>query len=343
MRCILFCDNAYSFGILSPIREELKKNNFDYLWYIAPKLNDEFPFNKDEHTNDIKYLKQYLSDFILVPGNEVPYFLRGLKVQLFHGLAGEKKGHFKIRHYFDLYLTPGPYFTRRFQKLSMVYKNFKVVETGWSKFDLKPNKVEGFQNEKSVILNSYGAQKIIIYAPTFSPKLCSAPALYSEIGILASNTQNFIFIKFHDLMNQKLVSQFEKISRRHKNILIIKDRNITKYLHLSDLMISDTSSVIYEFLLLDKPVITFKTKQPKKSWENILHSKDLHVKVESNLKDDPYKKERAKIISEYHPYQDSKSSERIIQAIKKHIKEHGIPKKRNLSLFRMFKMNKKYK
>ena len=26
---------------------------------------------------------------------------RGLKVQVFHGLAGEKKGHFRIRHYFD--------------------------------------------------------------------------------------------------------------------------------------------------------------------------------------------------------------------------------------------------
>ena len=28
---------------------------------------------------------------IFVPGNEVPHFIRGVKTQVFHGLAGEKK------------------------------------------------------------------------------------------------------------------------------------------------------------------------------------------------------------------------------------------------------------
>lgn len=343
MKCILFCENAYAFGILSPLRDELKKNNFDCLWYIAPKLNNEFPLIKDAHTSNINDLKEYLSDIIFVPGNEVPYFLRGLKVQLFHGLAGEKKGHFKIRHYFDLYLTPGPYFTMRFQELSRVYRDFKVVETGWPKFDLCSNKIKKIQNEKSFLLKDYQAEKIIIYAPTFSPKFCSASSLSEEIETLASHTKYLVFIKFHDLMNQKLVSQFHEISNRHSNIIFIKDSNITKYLHISDLLISDTSSVIYEFLLLNKPVITFKTKQAKKSWENILRPKDLLEKVESNLNDDPFEEERSKIISEYHPYHDGKSSKRIIYAIKKHIEEHGIPQKRNLSIFRKYKINRKYK
>ena len=343
MKCILFCENAYAFGILSPLRDELKKNNFDLLWYISSKLNNEFPFIKDAHTSDIKNLKEYLSDVILVPGNEVPYFLRGLKVQLFHGLAGEKKGHFKIRHYFDLYLTPGPYFTNRFQKLSSVYRDFKVVETGWSKFDLSQTKIKQFQNEKSDLLKEYQAEKIIIYAPTFSPKLCSASSLSLEIENIASYPKHLVLIKFHDLMNKKIVSQFNEISNRHNNIIFIIDHNITKYLHVSDLLISDTSSVIYEFLLLNKPVVSFKTRQARKYWENILHPKDLLEKVESNLNDDPFKEERLKIISEYHPYHDGKSSQRIIYAIKKHIEEHGIPEKRNLSIFRKYKINRKYK
>ncbi len=343
MKCILFCENFYAFGILSPLRDELEKNNFDYLWYISPKLQKEFPFKNEKYTSKIKDLEQFTSDFILVPGNEVPHFLRGLKVQLFHGLAGEKKGHFKIRHYFDLYLTPGPYFTSRFQKLSNTYKDFKVVETGWSKFDIKPIKIREFNIEKSVILTKYRAKKIIIYAPTFSPRLCSAKALNSEIEILALNSENFIFVKFHDLMDKKIVSEYEKISSRHNNIVIINDRNITKYLHLSDLMITDTSSVIYEFLLLNKPVITFKTKQPNKSWENIIHTRDLSDKVVRNFNYDFFRKERVEIINEYHPYKDCKSSERMIQAIKHHIEEYGIPEKRNLSIFRKFIMNKKYK
>ena len=114
--------NPYAFGILAPLRNVLKQKGYDFLWYLSEKLYSEFPFTEEVHTSDINILKEYNSDAILVPGNEVPYFLRGLKVQVFHGLAGEKKGHFRIRHYFDLYLTQGPYFTNRFIELSKKHK-----------------------------------------------------------------------------------------------------------------------------------------------------------------------------------------------------------------------------
>ncbi|WNH07592.1 hypothetical protein [Thalassobellus suaedae] len=105
MNTILFCQNNYAFGILEPIKQVLESNNDNYIWFIKENILNDFPHKTDNFTTKISDLEHYNSDVIFVPGNEVPYFLKGLKTQVFHGLAGEKKGHFRIRHYFDLYLT----------------------------------------------------------------------------------------------------------------------------------------------------------------------------------------------------------------------------------------------
>ena len=343
MKFILFCENPYAFGILAPLRNVLIQKEYDFLWYLSEKLGSEFPFTEEVHTSDINVLKEYNSDAILVPGNEVPHFLRGLKVQVFHGLAGEKKGHFRIRHYFDLYLTQGPYFTNRFIELSKKHKDFEVVETGWSKLDVYSKNLHQFDKEKEALQSEHRVDKIILYAPTFSPSLTSAPFLISEIEALASNKKHLILIKFHDLIAKKLIADYKTIANKYDNIVFIEDRNILKYLIISDLMISDTSSVVYEFLLLNKPVITYNARSPKDAWENISDPKQLTEKVKNNLEQDPCANQRAQIIADYHPYQDGGSSLRMIQAVEKHIQQKGVPEKRKLSFLRRYKINKMYK
>lgn len=343
MKFILFCENPYAFGVLAPLRDVLKQKGYDFLWYLSEKACPEFPFTEENHTHDMDELKAYSSDAILVPGNEVPHFLRGVKVQIFHGLAGEKKGHFRIRHYFDLYLTQGPYFTDIFIELSKKYKDFEVVETGWSKLDLYGKNLHKFDADKENLRTKHKVDKIILYAPTFSPSLTSAPILKSEIEKIASNKKHLILIKFHDLMGKELINDYKSIAKKYDNIVFVEDRNILKYLIISDILISDTSSVIYEFLLLNKPVITCKARSPKGAWENIEQAEQLTKKVESNLERDPFADQRAKIIADYHPYHDGNSSLRMIQAIEKYIQQKGVPEKRKLSFFRKFKINKMYK
>ncbi|MFT6371129.1 MAG: CDP-glycerol glycerophosphotransferase (TagB/SpsB family), partial [Maribacter sp.] len=176
MKFILFCQNAYAFGIMAPIRDELIKRSNDYIWFVSKKLIQKFPFPEESHTSSILDLQFYQSDVIFVPGNEVPYYLRGVKTQIFHGLAGEKKGHFRIRHYFDLYLTQGPYFTNRFNELKEKHGNFDVVQTGWPKLDSYGLNKTVYEAEKKELLTKYDTDKIIVYAPTFSPSLTSALA-----------------------------------------------------------------------------------------------------------------------------------------------------------------------
>lgn len=343
MNVILLCQNAYAFGIMKPIRDVLKDQGHSYIWYIHPKLKGLFPFDDDQSTQSIQELILFNSDAIICPGNEVPHYLKGVKVQIFHGLAGEKKGHFRIRHYFDLYLTQGPYFTEGFKKLQKKYKDFKVQETGWSKLDTYVSIKKTAYQEKESILAKHKASHILIYAPTFSPSLTSAVDFTEEINKLARNKEYVIHIKFHDLMDLTHIKNYKSIASSFDNVYFIDEKDIIKQLVIADLLISDTSSVIYEFLLLDKPVITYNNISSQIRWHNITDATQLEETVIDNLLNDSFALQRQEIIALYHPYKDGKSSLRIIKSIQKYIEESNVPSKRKLSLLRRWKINKYFK
>lgn len=339
MKVILFCQNNYAFGILDPIKQVLIKKGYPYLWFITDKLVDGFPFTSDNYTSKISDLKDFNSDAIFVPGNEVPYYLRGLKVQIFHGLAGEKKGHFRIRHYFDLYLTQGPYFTRAFNKFKAKHKDFDVIETGWPKLDIYGKDNSLYHAEKKKLLNEHKANTILLYAPTFSPRLTSAPHLIEQIKELAKKSDYLILIKFHPLMDKKWIDVYKRLDKEHANISFRDEKNIIKFLLMSDLLISDTSSVIYEFLLLDKPVITFNNISKKIQWEDSKDYDSLVTLVERNLNEDPFAKERKTVYNEFHPYSDGNSALRMVEAVEGYIEKNGVLERRKLSFLRRRKIH----
>lgn len=341
MRAILFCQNNYAFGILNPIKEVLIDKGYEYLWFIPEKISSSFPYKFDNYTTSITRLKQFSSDAIFVPGNEVPYYLRGLKVQIFHGLAGEKKGHFRIRHYFDLYLTQGPYFTKKFNELKDIHRDFDVIETGWPKLDVYAEDKTRYKKEKDEILKRYVAKTIILYAPTFSPKLTSAPFLINQITELAKNSDYVILLKFHPLMDNKLIKIYNDLANLHENIIFQPENNIIKFLLIADILISDTSSVIYEFLLLDKPVITFRNISDfKKYWHDSDDYNNLIGLVEANIRKDPFAKNRKLINGLFHPYNDGQSALRMVESTENYIKANGVPTKRKLSFLRRLKIHK---
>lgn len=343
MKCVLFCQNNYAFGIFEPIRTHLKDNGHDFIWYVNDKISNDFPFKNEKSTSSISDLERYGSDVIFVPGNEVPHYLRGLKVQIFHGLAGEKKGHFRIRHYFDLYLTQGPYFTKKFNELKSIHKNFDVIETGWPKLDIYGTNKFIYDEDKNNLLEKFKAKKIILYAPTFSPKLTSAPYLTEEIKALSKNKDFLILMKFHPLMDENWLAVYKEIADKTDNIIFETEKNIVKFLLMADVLVSDTSSVIYEFLLLDKPVVSFKNISETILWENSLDYSELIPLVEKNLTTDPFAKERKFIFENYHPYNDGKSAKRMVDAVEKYITINGVPEKRKLSFLRRFKIHSIFK
>jgi len=339
MKTILFCNLPYAFSILKPLADELENNNEQYLWYIDSTLIDIFPYKEMPNTTTIEALEKFQSDAIFVCGNDVPYWLRGVKVQIFHGLAGEKKGHFRIRDYFDLYLTQGPYFTDRFVELSKKYKNFEVIETGWCKLDKLYSISKSTKVKKLELLKEYTVEKIVLYAPTFSPSLTSALTLEKVIQKLGAEENILVIIKFHDKMKSEWIKIYEKM--QDKNILIIKADDITESLQMADLMISDSSSVVYEFTLLDKPVVTLNSISENIDWCNVHSADEVYKNVMEVLNgNDTFTQNRKNTINLYHPYSDGKSAKRMIEATKDYIEKNGVPIKRKISLLRKWKMRK---
>jgi len=343
MKFLFFCQNSYAFGIIDPIRKVILEKGYEVMWFLKEELNASFPYQEDAYTNSLKALKKYPSDVVIVPGNEVPHYIRGVKVQIFHGLAGEKRTHFRIRHYFDLYLTQGPFFTDKFNELQRQHRNFEVMETGWSKLDKMYLEQQDYSEEKTALLNTHQAKKIILFAPTFTPYLTSAEFLKNEIISLAGNKEYLILCKFHALMDPELIKAYRDIATAHKNVIYEEEKNISKFLILADLLVSDTSSVVYEFLLLNKPVITFKNIAENKYWEDIEDPAVLTESIDTTFSEDNYKNQREFIISNYHPYRDGHSSARMVTAIEQFIEKNGVPKKRKLSPYRKYRIHKRFR
>ena len=130
----------------------------------------------------------------LAPGNYIPDFIPGVKVALFHGYAIQKRieavdDHFTVRGWFDIYCTQGPSSTPYFKELEKKYGFFRVYETGWPKADtyFSPEVQRKPQNDHPVIL----------YPPTFTRNVCSAPHLMAEIDRLAKTHPWDWVITFH--------------------------------------------------------------------------------------------------------------------------------------------------
>jgi CDP-ribitol ribitolphosphotransferase / teichoic acid ribitol-phosphate polymerase len=341
MKAVLFCANPYAFGILTPLQNELIARGHDVLWYVPQRIEKTFPFHgKAKQTDNIKDLYDYKSDAIFVPGNEVPHYLRGVKVQVFHGLAGEKKGHFRIRHYFDLYLTQGPYFTKPFHEFERKLKRFEVKETGWCKLDSLYHNHEAYKAERNALLKEHGKKHLVLYAPTFSPSLTSTIVAQKAIFELADSEDIYMLIKFHDLMNPAVADEYRVQAATRKNVKIVDDRNILKVMIMADLMISDTSSVVYEFILLNKPVITIGSTSENINWKDISSPDELLSAFRKEIQEDNFKEQRRNTISEYHPYTDGKSSGRMVMAVEEYIQRNGVPERRKINLYRRLKINR---
>ena len=87
MRIILFCENKYAIDILNPIQAEAEKEgNNKVLWYVHQKNIPDFPLRAEVlWTNSIQEVYDFSPEVIFVPGNIVPYYLPGVKIQVFHG------------------------------------------------------------------------------------------------------------------------------------------------------------------------------------------------------------------------------------------------------------------
>lgn len=344
MRIVLFCENKYAVDILYPIYQEaMKEGDNQVLWYVhLPKI-PEFPLKEQvDYTHSMQTVYDFSPEAIYVPGNIVPYYLPGVKIQVFHGYAAEKKDHWVIRRYFDLYLTQGPFFTQKFTELSHKYGDFEVKETGWPKQDWIKKHWHDSDQEREKLLKEHGRKQIVLYAPTFSPSLTSLPALKDALVHLVKEKDIVLLLKFHPLTSQEWIDVYKQLAEQEEHIVWIDDFNVTKYQLMADVMISDTSSTVYEFLLLGRPVVTYRTIAKDIYWTNITEVDQLSEAFEAAQHNEEDIARRRWVVEHYDPYLDGKVCRRMLEAAADYIRRHGVPRERKLNLWRKYTSIKRF-
>lgn len=322
MRYLFFLTKAYSSAIVQPLCKLLEEENRDWAVFTLSTLKESIAaeLNPPQLFTNLKEAFDYSADYVLSPENRLDPRLPGVKVQLFHGLGVEKKAHFQIRHFYDLYLTSGPYVTERFLKAKDKRPYFEVKETGWLKIDA----ILGY--ETTGLRERYEIPKdkrIILYAPTFSRSMQSASKLAKIIPFLIKEDEYWLF-KFHPLMPKKLIEPYKSID--DKKARIIAEANITPFLHLAEVMLSDTSSVVYEFYALGKPVITFRGIKGINNAINVKNAKELRKALDACLsRSKSFEEGIAEALAKVHPYQDGKVALRTLEALDS-IKPADFPK-----------------
>ncbi|MFA8433520.1 MAG: CDP-glycerol glycerophosphotransferase family protein [Marinifilaceae bacterium] len=344
MKIVLFCEQKYTISMVEPIYEAaVAEGGHEVLWYIHEKNIPQFDLDVP-YTNDIKKVYDFSPEAIFVPCNVVPYDLPGVKIQISHGYECGEKRYFRIRDYFDLYLTQGPYFTEGYKKALKHKRKAEVIETGWSRRDKilqDKNKYDAYKQE---LLSKHKKKKIALYAPTFPPSITSLPYMQEGIQRFVQEREDVLLIlKFHPLTDKKWMEEYEKIANSNENMIWMADVDINKFLLISDVMISDSSSVVFEFLFLDKPVITYNNASQEKYWRDIKDPMELAVAFDKEITTDEFAGKRKEAIEYFDPYFDGNSCKRMLDAAKDYIKRNGVPQKRELGFFRRRKSLKSFK
>lgn len=334
MNYLFLISQNYSFEILRPIQQEAVKRGAQILWFVYRDTVDTTRFAANEiFTTDVREAIRFNPDACFAPGNLAPSFVPGLKVQVFHGLERKKKGHFRIRDCFDLYCTQGSLFTEKFEALAQKHGNFDVVETGWPKLD-------GLFSSPPLEIETKG-KPVILYAPTFSPSLTSVEHLYDQIKDLRNKDWVWL-VKFHPKMASEWVEKFRDLQNDH--FTLIESGDLAPVLQRADVMISDTSSIITEFMLLDKPVVTFNNLAPEPCLININQPSELESAINKALEpDEILLKAIAQQNAKTHPYQDGRSAIRVLDATEQTLKDGKKSKPLPLNLLRNLKLRRSLK
>jgi len=312
VKYLFYISKYYSIAIIQPLMRLMDREERDYALLVNQSVWERLPqtMRSQRVFTSLSQAKEYQPDYVLVPGNFVDHRIPGMKVQIFHGLGVEKDAHFRIRHFFDAYFTSGPYVTQRFLAMQQKHPYFEVRETGWLKID----GILSWQgDDPRQTLQIPSGKRVILYAPTFSRSMESARELAAVIPRIIKEDEYWLF-KFHLLMPQELIAPFQDIDPAKGRIHTQED--ITICLHASDVLISDTSSVVYEFYALDKPVITYKSiARPHKALD-IRDASQLRAAINRCL-DDPeeLKLIRNEAMAEVNPYLDGSIAKRTLAAL----------------------------
>ena len=311
-RYLLFGNLPYALPILRPLQAAIRARGAEARWFFhgdgAQYLKPDEPQLGSAHD-----VVAFAPEAVIVPGNWVPHFFTGVKAQVFHGFGtlGKKNAH-KVRGLFDLYCTHGDSNTPQMQEQQRRAPHFAVTETGWPKLDpLFRNFGDPCPDYLARV--KAGGKPVVLYAPTFTSYLTSAPELYDTIQALVGEGRWHFLFQLHPKLDREWVDKYRALCGGHATW--VQGPDALWALKTADAMLSDTSSIVWEFLLLRKPAVTFRNGEPGPYLIDLREAAEVPAALERALSGRAPMDEIERFGRAIHPARDGRSSERVLDAI----------------------------
>jgi len=227
-------------------------------------------------------------------------------------------------HAFDVYLVTSK--TEAELALKKGIKN--TVGVGFPKIDpafdgsMSTDVFEKIKNR----INLDDEKPIIIFTSTWNKSGMSA--IDNWINHLKDLTKDYnVLVTVHHWTE----NSYKQIIKETEGVHFIEDKDILPYLILADVMIADMSSIIAEFCALDKPIITYRVPDKKRTSQEIKDMLDnMSIRVntfdelqnalkESIEKPEQLSAERKKYNKIMFDDLDGKAGERAAKIIKEYL------------------------
>ena len=232
----------------------------------------------------------------------------------------------------DLMAVPGIIHKKILEKY--VYKPIEIVGMPKLRYVFKP-----IQKRESILkeLGLDSTKKTILIAPTFNPELSIVPYLQDKISDYIPDKYNVI-LKLHGVAFEELQKAYQNLSIQLQNFAFYQDYDVEKPFLASDVLISDVSSIIFEFMAMGKPALVFNSpcmKSFKKfnphdiehKYRDIAYQFDDLSQIEDLLEKALQDKDKLNLSTQisrrFVSVFDGTSTEKLIKSVFKHYKKQS--------------------
>jgi glycosyltransferase involved in cell wall biosynthesis len=348
-RILIYYFKNVHIPILKSITEALKRRSdvelaLGYMYYApdirAGFLPEELEIIKAYGLPMYEVPQDFKPDVTIIADSVYPWVKDcGKLVNVGHGVLS--KGQYytdtemaRREELADVICVPGVYHKERMEKI--VSK--AVIATGMAKLDGLFGRQElgawslEMGDRKPKTENRKHKPFTILFAPTFNDELSAIPFVKDRINEVLPDVDSVLYIKLHGSTAQKYKDMYEQLALVDDRVIYVREHDVTPYLEIADVLISDVSSVMMEFAALDKPVVLFNNPM-QKTYKNY-NPNDLeymHRDIGFQVNDidemklavlkiyrgnDPYKEKRKEVTDRLFANKyDGKATERIVEIV----------------------------
>ncbi|MBU5268068.1 bifunctional glycosyltransferase/CDP-glycerol:glycerophosphate glycerophosphotransferase [Virgibacillus proomii] len=228
--------------------KKVKRNSLKHYYYL--NRSKYWVDNQGmAHLTKKKSDQVYLQTWHGTPLKKMGYEQKGI-------LEKNEKKKLKLQtRSWDYFISPNPYSTKVFKK-AFRYSG-EVLEVGYPRNDILKNFSKMTADNIRRKLDIANANKIILFAPTFRDWEPDAfRKIYYDLYKISQcikDTNTILLIRLHYLLSDKLSNI--QLPYNIKNVSSYQD--IQELYLITDILITDYSSVMFDFSILNRPIIFY--------------------------------------------------------------------------------------